>query len=230
MDTARLVLDYIDVLKWPVVVVGLALLLLFVFRRQIPGVVDWLKERTKSVEVGPGGVRWTAQAGQGPVAPDQPLPRQGAAETLPELEQITAERDQRAAESQRWQAEYEGLSAEYQTARLYLYYEQVYRAIFGTQIELLQALASIYPQSGLPPPAIGTTHEPGRTYLTRFYLRFQSLFPGATWNSQEYIAYLLRVQLVKPGDLDAYVITDYGKGFLSYIDALGLSFAALKPY
>ena len=98
MDTARLVLDYFEVLVWPAVVAGLVATVLVLFRPQIGELIDRLRKLT----VGPG----SAQFGAGPQA-------------APGREEATDEVPEKIAEIVRREAE--GLEHDYQSRLADLY-------------------------------------------------------------------------------------------------------------
>jgi predicted transcriptional regulator len=93
--------------------------------------------------------------------------------------------------------------------QLYLYAEQVYRTIFGSQIALLKQLNI----------ALSIT----RDQIESFYEMAKAQFPVvyATYSFEQYIHYLQSWNLVSTQDNKQYAITDEGKAFLQWIVLVG---------
>ena len=94
-------------------------------------------------------------------------------------------------------------------AQLFLYAEQVYRTIFGSQIALLKQLNI----------ALSLT----RDKLESFYETAKDQFPVvyATYSFDQYLHYLQSWNLISTDDNKHYVITDEGKAFLQWIVLVG---------
>jgi len=93
--------------------------------------------------------------------------------------------------------------------QLFLYAEQVYRIIFGSQIALLKQLNI----------ALSLT----RDQLESFYGTAKAQFPLLydTYSFEQYLHYLQAFNLISTQDNKQYFITDEGKAFLQWIVSVG---------
>jgi hypothetical protein len=91
-------------------------------------------------------------------------------------------------------------------------WERVYLLIFGSQIRLLQSLNQSL--GGLPEAEARAIYETAMTQLPELYKET----PFESW-----IAFVETTTLVSR-NVENYVLTPYGRGFLKYLVAQGLSF------
>lgn len=206
MDVARLILDYIDSLKWPALLTAFAFVVVFFYRPQFNALLAGLADRLRGAKVGPTGVELMFDQGEAtnPPAPNEPLPNEPVAlETTKLVGQLAKEYASSmlasAREIEQWRDAYEKVVTDYSTTRLYWFYEWVYRMLFQSQIDLLRALMSVYPQ-GLSEVA-----------LHPFYQRVSDL----GWDFPGYVQFLVGNGLVTYDGAE-YQLADYGRGFLEY--------------
>jgi hypothetical protein len=205
-----LTLDYIRVLIWPAVAVGL---LVFVWwhrskiepfvRRvtllRLPGGFEVGFDRAQDAAAG------DAQAAEHEVA-QEPVVNERVGELEAELETRTA----KAGDERR------RLLAQLVVAQLALDYERIFRVIFGTQIQALRSMQAT--PEGVHRDALQKLVD--ESALGASIVRAAS--GGApTISFQSWIGFLLIYRLAEnpPPDTDVYKITTRGTGFLNYIDA-----------
>lgn len=212
MDIAELVLDYIEVFIWPSVVITAIVIVVWRFHQQIGRLIDRIRR-----------FGWMgADVAAGPL--EQPM-EELAEERIASEESHRAELEdlqRRAGDAVgKWQDAYNQLWPRLTTAELHLSYEMNYRVIYGTQISLLESL-----------------REKGSAGASLFevFLSFQqhitavlAVAPGAKPDYGAYLGFLSTAGLVGPrAGLGGYAITDYGKGFLDYLETSNIP--RRKPY
>lgn len=225
MDVTRLVLDFIDSLKWVVLVAFVLAWVLYRYKKEIAAAIASLSNRPVIVKTPLGGVELGPQPDVTP--PDKPPPQappvsdemlnellQEHEQALATVETVAKTNAQLTAEVTELRTAYEGLAREYLAARQALYYEQVYRFIFGSQIELLQWLRIWYPNT----QPIGT--------LNVYHQKYVGLATAANvpyvLSFNEYLRFLVTSQLIELIALDVR-LTDNGAGFCDYLVANNLS-------
>lgn len=209
VDVARLILDYIDSLKWVVLLSLVLAWLLRDYRLEIAKAITQLARRLTKLPTPVGPLEFEPEQQQVEPPPEEP-PQAPAVD----VETVTQSNAQLTAEIAELRTAYEGLAREYQTTRQVLYYEQVYRLIFGSQIDLLQWLRSAYPN---PQPS-GT--------LNVYHQKYVGLARGSNATYvllfDEYLRFLFTSQLIEPVGLDVK-LTENGVGFLDYLTTGNLS-------
>ena len=194
MDVAELVLDYLDTLKWPVVVLALATVLIWRYHDEIGRLLAGLFSRVKSLETPIG--RATFEPGEQVVATDGPVSPNAADEL-----------DLARQSQQQLQATVEQLQSEYNALRAFFLHEYVFRIIYGTQIELLHGLNAVYPQG------VDETRLPSTSHA-----RFLELSKAGDWSLEQYLRFLFFNGLMeKLQATNTYRITENGRAFLQYL-------------
>ena len=210
MDQARLVLDYVEAVVWPVVVAGLLVTALLLFRPEIGRLID----RMRRLAVGPGSAEFT-QAEQGV---------RGRAEAAGEAPEKLAELVRQRAEQleREYQTRGADLSERLGAADFYWYCERVYRTIYGSQIALLQHLQARDPAGS----SVGALVP----FFQQHVKAVQLVNPAYAGSFDAYIGYLAASQLIvqDPTDPTRYRISPQGVGFLAYLPWAGIP--AWKPY
>lgn len=227
MDVARLVLDFIDSLKWAALVAVVLAWLLYRYKKEIGAAIASLSNRPVKMKTPLGDVELGPQPDVTP--PDKPAPQappvsdemlnellQEHEQALANVETVAKTNAQLTAEITELRTAYEGLAREYLAARQALYYEQVYRFIFGSQIELLQWLRIWYPNT----QPIGT--------LNVYHQKYVGLATAVPYvlSFNEYLRFLFTSQLIELIALDVR-LTENGAGFCDYLVANNLS--VLRP-
>lgn len=197
-------LDYIDVLRRPLVV-GATLIFVFrTYRDEIGRLIDRINELR-----GPGGT------GLG-MAPSQQSPEEAEPSIEGDnelLEEIISDYERELAERQeeRQQSE-QALIAELVSAQIDLDFERIYRVIFGSQVQALRALRDVHPASvprTLVEPIFGAVKA-----------QFSDAF--AAWSFEMWIAFLLREgyggSLVEQLGDGTFRLTLKGSTFLDYVE------------
>ena len=226
MDVARLVLDFIDSLKWVVLVAIILAWLLYRYKKEIGAAIANLSNRPVIVKTPLGGVELGAQPDV--ALPDKPPPQappvsdemlnellQEHDQTLANIETVAKTNAQLTAEITELRTAYEGLAREYLATRWALYYEQVYRFIFGSQIELLRWLQISYPN----PRPITTLHP----YYQSYSAQAKASKMPHVLSLDEYLRYLFTSQLIESVESDKVRLTDNGAGFCTYLVTNNLS-------
>ena len=210
MDEAELLRDYIDVLIWPMAILGIVALVVFRFREQIAEVIL----RIQAVR-GPGGSEILA-----------PLEEQKGVEgeatsTETEVEPSIPEDIQERLETGDAETKAAALlRQELANTQHALYHERVYRVLWGTQIALLQALNERL--DGLSMLEVMTT------YLTKHNKAAQTVSASYKRDFASFIKFLVDEGLIEFAQLARYAITDLGRGFLTYLTLQGIP--VWKPY
>jgi hypothetical protein len=210
LDQARLVLDYVEALVWPVVVAGLLGAALALFRPEIGRLID----RMRRLAVGPGSAEFT-QGEQG--VPGRGEPVDGAPDKVAELvrqraEELEREYGTRVAE----------LSERLGATDFYWFCERVYRTIYGSQIRLLQHLQARADAGSSVPELV--------VFFQQHVEAVRLVNPAYGGSFEAYVGYLAASQLIvqDPTAPTRYRISPQGVGFLAYLPWAGIP--AWKPY
>jgi len=210
LDQARLVLDYVEALVWPVVVAGLLGTALVLFRPEIGRLID----RMRRLAVGPGSAEFT----QG----EQGVPGRG--EVVGEAPEKMAELvRQRAEELEReYGTRVAELSERLGATDFYWFCERVYRTIYGSQIRLLEHLQA----RGAAGSSVGELVP----FFQQHVRAVQLVNPAYGGAFDAYVGYLAASQLITqdPSAPSRYRISPHGTGFLAYLPWAGIP--AWKPY
>jgi len=213
LDNARLALDYIEVFIWPSVVIAVVAVLVWRFRSQLGGLID----RIRTVNI--AGL---AQLGASPGPQPEGRPAEGPAVSEGELKAIVEELERTyGGQIDQLQQDYSGLWQRWTTAELYLFYERIYRVIYGTQIRLLQFLQLR--------GAGGASTQEVWPFFQEHVAAARAL-PGYVPRFEVYVGYLTgpsQLVTLQPGT-GRYVISAYGEGLLRYLVAFGIPM--WRPY
>ena len=225
MEVAELTLDFIAAMKWPVMIVALVGFLVWQYHDLLGTLVKGLSERTETLTTPVGSATFATNqqadaAPEAPVAPPTSEQRASTAAGLgaeddpgapPASERPASTTASLEAELVSLRSERDGLAESFQRANHALYAEQVYRLIFGSQVELLRALNNA-------PVGLGAND------LQKFYAAYLRGASRVTWTFNEYIAFPIRAELVEQPDPNTnhYVIAPNGRYFLSYVVEQGL--------
>jgi hypothetical protein len=207
-STSSTILDYIQTLRWPLIVLLLISLLLWK-RVEVADVVEKIWPRLK--RFGPVELYEQQQATPA-TSPQQVLDEQEEKnpELLEEYEQLIAMYEIETEDSRKEIAE---LRERLALKTIEADFERLYRQIFGSQIFALRAL------NISPPNAPRDTLEP------YFQSVQKSLLPQMTFD--QWMEFLLRTGLAASDiNRQMFNLTPKGRGFLDYIDRLGYP---LKP-
>lgn len=212
MNTYQFVLDLANELKWPLVIV----VAIVISRHEVR---DFIK---RMYWISPKGVKATRQnpqivsssTGSGPTLASPDFTRQLSATVDPyvldqRVNTICAEFDSRGIGPGDREDHLIPLLA---AALIRESWERTYLWIFGTQIRLLQKLNES-PQ-GLTEEEVRDIYKTGASQYPEIY----RAFPFENW-----IAFMEATTLTTK-EIGRYLITPYGRGFLKYLVAQGLSF------
>jgi hypothetical protein len=216
MNTYQFVLDLANELKWPLVIVIVVVVAIVISRVEVR---DFIK---RTYWISPTGVKATRQnpqivssnTGSGPAIASPDFTRQLSATVDPYvLDQrantIYAEFDSRGiGPGQREEHLIPLLAA----ALIRESWERTYLWIFGTQIRLLQKLNES--AQGLTEGEVRGIYQTGTSQYPEVY----RAYPFENW-----IAFMETATLTMKY-IGRYLITPYGRGFLKYLVAQGLSF------
>jgi hypothetical protein len=204
MDEFELLRDYIDVLIWPLVIAGIVALVTNRFRDQIEALIN----RIQTVR-GPGGSEILA-----PLEEQKDVTGEATA-TETEVEPSIPEDIQERLESGDAETKAAALlRLELANTKRALYYERVYRVLWGTQISFLQTLNE-------RPDGVAMT-EVILTYVENHNKAVQQFNPSYKNDLATYMTFLSREGLVQFKEPSSYVITELGVGILTYITQWGL--------
>ena len=183
----QILLGYVQTLVWPFTVI----VILFVLKNEIAGLIARIK---------------SASAGDKRIDFDTPVSQQLGSESAV-LEASSIEQPRESPEDARTRI--------YQMPEVQLAFERIYRKIFGTQLQVLNVLASA--PEGVPSDV-----------LSGFYDRHIELLNGAPnyiLSLHDYMSYLVLNGLVNYVEAsDSYVIDHlFGPLFLTYLAEQGLS-------
>jgi len=215
------ILEYLKVfISWPVAIVSVIALLILHFKQNIAALIDRIEKASF-----PGGSISTpiAEAQRQNAQPPPPIetPLQQAAEAAPidaaphvggpppntEIEPWVRESIPDVDLLINYVLNNPGPTiSEYGRTVLALNSERTFNSIFGTQVEVLERLASATPAMT-------------RQEISPYHHKNQQLLGNAEYSLDQYIAYMIRTELVEidPANLDAYRLTTFGLRFLNYI-------------
>lgn len=205
-STAQTILEYLQTFVWPVVVVGLVVLLVVRYHDQVVAFLD----RLTGINV-PG-------LGVNAAPPSQDV---AAADPVIELDAFQAVVDDYEQQLQQAQHAHQQTAEELiqqgLTTRIELDCERGYRLIFGSQIRALRALSDALPTS-VPRSLLEPIFEAAKSA--------QILALPEWWTFEQWVGFLLRQSVLgRPfvqqlGD-GTYKLEDAGQAFLRYIDNNG---------
>jgi hypothetical protein len=200
----------LDVLKWPVLVLVVALVTIFLFRAQLAIFFSRL------TSIGKGGLRAGPSTGQ----QTQPARSQQAQELMRAFDSAALVEQERIIKSdlERRGLEHSGETIEVLVrylaqSQLVVAFEEIYRLIFGSQIYLLKR--------------VNENRTLNRAAIEAHFSHTQTLFPAfADWNVDAYMSFLLTRGLLQRSG-DDYLITVLGMEFLGWMVRIGA--AEYKP-
>lgn len=195
MDQARLALDYIDVIIWPLALVGIAVFVSVRFRQEIAGLISRI--RSASLPLGLGIQVAEQDAGD---SGEVPVVVSLLTETLERKEAEIAARTIAYGELTRTLAIFQVSYA----------FERIYRQSYGTQILLLHYLGTIGPE--------GASLEDLVTFHQRHLESARQAWPEYNYAFSSYVAFLTGNELIELRE-GRYHITDPGRGFLQWMRA-----------
>lgn len=202
MEAYRITVDLVTGIAWPVAVGGLVSFFLYKYRVE----VGELLRRVRAVSL-PFAF----------VTADQEAPKD-VEKAVGELSKTTGEKGAGPARTVGTTQDWEQRAVEYKTA---LIYEQAYRVIFGTQLDLLRFLN--LNQAGLSADELDYFYQ---MHLTT--VRSASPSRGSYHIPREqFLSFLTSWGLVQVTD-NRYAITDFGQGFLEYLTRARIP--PVKPY
>jgi hypothetical protein len=186
--------DILEAYRWPLVVFGLAVIAVVVFREQIAGLLG----RSRKVPTPFGAL-----------IVDQELP-DDVQEFVGGLQEVLQAQRADLEEKQRTIEEWQGLATQYSTG---WWYEQTYRVIFGSQIALLQRLN--VSRAGAVADELDVHYQ-----LHLALARIGG--PAYRISREQYLNFLCEAGLVE-AEGDRYRISEWGRGFLVYLIQAGIS-------
>jgi len=191
LEAYRITVDLVTGIAWPVAVGCLLSFFLYKYRVEVGG----LLRRVRAVSM-PFAL----------VTADQEAP-EDVEKAVGELSKTTGEKGAGQASKASTREEWERRAMDYRTA---LMYEQAYRVIFGTQLELLRFLN--LNQAGLSADELDYFYQ---MHLTT--TRSAAPSAGSYYIPREqFLGFLTGWGLVQVTD-NRYAITDFGQGFLEYL-------------
>lgn len=190
----QLILDYLKVLIWPLVISGF----IIYFKKNIRNLID----RITNIK-GPGGTEIRAEQQQRVEDQEEGIEKISKGDVKNDL-QLSEEKKASTDKDQIINNLLEQLSSK----SLQLEFEQIYRLIFGSQIDLLKRFKDT--------PNFGESTKD----TIFFFVLTQRIFPVfASWTFTKYLNFLFTTNLIY-FENDCYFITDKGKAFLAYIEIL----------
>ena len=217
MEWARLVVDYIDTLAWPLAVVGLVVFFGLRFRENIARLLD----RVQEVK-GPGGLGITTPPpGPGGQSPSDPSIGGAEADVLTgAMDNLATRLSDTAASLALTETSQEQLKNDYDALYAYYQFERIYRMVYGTQLLLMRSLAVS--------PERSNSEETLSLYFEE-HVRQTAGVSGYTPKRDEYFAFLINSEMIEfDGEAHRYYLTDWGVVFLAYLDHQALS--RIKAY
>lgn len=193
LDKADRIFSFLETSFWPIII----LLVIFLFKTELSNLIS-----KGVVIILPGGheLRFNEPAPQQETTQKNPEPKR-----IEDYKEIEKQYEEKIKELGKGQEE---LKTQLINAQIYLDFERIYRVIFGTQIDLLKRLRSIFPLG-----------QPSKDTIFFFALT-QRLFPVfANWTFAQYLNFLFTSNLIYY-DNGSYFVTDRGKAFLAYIEIL----------
>ncbi|OGK38315.1 hypothetical protein A3F03_01965 [Candidatus Roizmanbacteria bacterium RIFCSPHIGHO2_12_FULL_41_11] len=192
-DKADMFFDFLKTSFWPLIV----LFAIFLFKNEISSLIS-----KGIVIILPGGHQLRL---------NEPAPQQETIQKNPEPKIIEDYKEKEKLHLVKIEAlgkSYVALKTQLINTQIYLDFERNYRVVFGSQVDLLKRLRSIFP-----------TGQAGKDIIFTF-ISTQRLFPVfASWTFTQYMNFLLTSNLINFSN-DNYFITDKGKAFLAYIEIL----------
>lgn len=208
-STATTVLDYIDVLIWPFVVVFAIVL----FRDEIAELIRKLRKASAlGVEVGFDQQQSTAEA-----AEDIEDYAEGLADRRELVAVDAGEGGDAGAAAVAAESDLDDLRGEVETKTILLDFERTWNVIYGSQLAVLRALSAA--PAGLPRSAIEPVFEDAK--------KNRGLLPS--WKFDDWMGFLLRTHheiglpLVEINERGNYQLSARGSAFLGYVDRIGYS-------
>jgi len=217
MNTYQFVLNLANELKWPVGIVIVAIVAIVISRHEVRDFIKrtyWISTKgVKATRQNPQIV--SSNTGSGPALASPDFTRQlSATVDLYVLDQrvnaICAEFDSRGIGPG---AREEHLIPLLAGALIRESWERIYLWIFGTQMRLLQKLNES-PQ-GLTEEEVRDIYQTGASQYPEVY----RAYPFENW-----LAFMETTTTLTTNETGQYLITPYGRGFLKYLVAQGLSF------
>lgn len=194
----------VNVLKWPVVFLAVALIVIFLFRAQLAIFFS------RVTSIGKEGLKTGPVTGQ----ESQPERAKQAQELMRALDSIALVEHERLikADLQKRGLDHTGETIDVLVrylagSQLAVAFEEVYRIIFGSQIYILKRA--------------NESRVLSRTAVEAHFRHTQTLFPEfADWEVDRYMSFLLTRGLLQ-GSGDDYAITALGTEFLAWMVRIG---------
>jgi hypothetical protein len=195
-----LILDYIQVLIWPVIVAGIVAYLLWRYNTNVGNLID----RIKSVE-GPWGKALFHPEGQQDSDTEEAAAEEAVA-NYNGLVDTLVEAYEQAANTEA------ALTRELALKDLQLDFERIYRVIYGSQVDALRQLRQLPSGSD-------------RDTLRMHFLQAQAAAPPVpalqARTFEAWLAWLISIGLIEVDSMNQLHLTTKGSAFLDYIDASG---------
>lgn len=210
-STTSTILDYLTVLRWPILIAGF---LLFFFRRYRDH-VGRLLDRIQSVSGPLGtGAQFSAPAEQG--EPDEDAAAQLIDEETELIDYIIEQHQVELAQTQEAaQDVIDRLLNQLATTELRADFEFIYGRIYESQVAALRTLRA-------------TPDGAARLSVEAHLLQIKAGYPNVAWlqstTFEDWFGFLTRNEVAEVGIDGLYRITPKGMGFLAYIE--GLSYPA----
>lgn len=201
-----LVLEYVKVIIWPVIISGF----LFYFKNNIRGLIDRI-----TIIKGPGGTEIRAEQERKIEKQEEGIEKISDENIKKDLqvqiEEVKKTYEEELSKEKKANTNKDkiisNLLEQLSFKSLQLEFEQIYRLIFGSQIDLLKRLR------------LASSGEASKNTII-FFAFIQRLFAVFTsWTFSQYINFLLSSGFIYFNN-DHYFITDKGKAFLNYIEIL----------
>lgn len=194
LETSKNILDYIRAIIWP----GIVLIVITVFRSNLAQLIERLEEGENPIFG-----KWKASHSEQPILQQEESVMQSTQtqETGADFEKVVEEKE---VEINALKDNQQQLVDKLTIAQIELDFERIYNIIFASQIELLAKL--------------GVNSPVDISYIMSHYSGVQRVNRKAfkDWTVDQYIAYLLRVQLIELNDFKVS-ITSKGRAFISYL-------------
>jgi hypothetical protein len=197
-------LRVLDAVKWPVVFLAVALVVIFLFRAQLATFLS------RVTSIGKGGLKIEPVTGQ-QTQPDRSKQAQELMRALDSAALLEQERVIKADLEKRG-LEHTGETIEVlvrhlASFQLAVVFEEIYRLIFGSQIYVLKRA--------------NESRILSRASVEEHFRNTQTLFPGlADWDVDHYMSFLLTRGLLQRVGED-YAITPFGTEFLGWMVRIG---------
>ena len=192
MDQARLALDYLDVVIWPLLVAAVVWLLVTKFRAEFAALIG----RIKSLSSPLGTVQMTEQ---------QTAEPEGIPAVVAFLSNILARKEEEIVQHKLVTT---NVAVELERYRLGYFFERTYRVIYGTQINLLRYLSYT-----------GGASADELSHFNEEHLRLmRAAWPAYNYAPASYLGFLQSSSLITVQD-GKYSITELGRSFLQWMAA-----------